>query len=96
MASSPDKWQLVSWQKKDQQRARIPQEWYLKALPPPNVTTYLDIPRKCGLLSAEELKITENFDATALAIEIREGRLKSVDVVTAFCKVRGANGVVAM
>lgn len=36
---------------------------------PRNVT---DIPRQCGLLSPEEINITENYDATALAALIRE------------------------
>ena len=87
MTAMPEKWQIVAWQKKDEQYARIPTEWLLKSSPSPDVTTYLDIPRKCGLLSSEELRITEEFDATALAEAIRIRELKSVDVVRAFCKV---------
>jgi len=83
----PEKWQLVSWQKKDEQRARIPPEWALKFSPSPDIKTYLDIPRKSGLLSEEELRITEKYDATALAEAIRNKELKSVDIVRAFCKV---------
>ncbi|KAL7919129.1 amidase [Trichoderma austrokoningii] len=44
------------------------------------------IPRQCGLLSAEEIKITENYDATALAALIRGKKLTSVAVATAFAK----------
>jgi hypothetical protein len=87
MATIPEKWQLVSWAKKDEQRARIPTEWLLKESPSHGVTTYLDVPRQCGLLSKEELRITEEYDATSLAEAIRSGSLKSVDVVRAFCKV---------
>ena len=87
MTSVPEKWQIVSWQKKDEQYARIPADWLLKSSPSPDVTTYLDIPRKCGLLSDEELKITEDYDAAALGEAIRKRELKSVDVVRAFCKV---------
>jgi hypothetical protein len=81
------KWQSTSWQKKDQQFARIPNEWRLPQLPPSNVTNYLGIPRECGLLTEKELDITENYDATALAKAIRERKLTCVDVTTAFCKV---------
>ncbi|KAF2258625.1 general amidase-like protein [Lojkania enalia] len=68
--------------------ASIPDKWQLLLLskPSPEVITYLDIPRKCGLLSAEELEITEKYDATALAEAIRLKRLKSIDVVRAFCR----------
>lgn len=85
----PPRWQVVAWQKKDEQYARIPSDWRIPhdRLPAPNVTNYLDIPRKCGLLNDEELRITEEYDATALAEAIRARKLKSVDVARAFCKV---------
>lgn len=81
------KWQLVSWQKKDEQYARIPHGWRLSSLPASHVTNYIDIPRKCGILSERELDITENYDATALAESIRTRKLKCIDVTRAFCKV---------
>ncbi|KAH3916730.1 hypothetical protein HBI56_049500 [Parastagonospora nodorum] len=83
---APAKWQLVSWQKKDEQYARIPQEWRLSSLPSSSTTNYIDIPRKCGILSAAELKITEEYDATALAGAITSRKLKCIDVTRAFCK----------
>ncbi|KAF2865002.1 acetamidase [Massariosphaeria phaeospora] len=86
MSPEPAEWKAIAQQKKDEQWSRIPPEWRLKNLPPKDVTNYLDIPRTCGLLSAEELQITENYDATALAEGIKKRRLKSVDVVRAFCK----------
>lgn len=51
--------------------------------PPKDVTS---VPRSCGLLTAEELDITENYDATALAAAILERKLTSVAVTTAFAK----------
>jgi hypothetical protein len=84
---SPAKWQLVSWQKKDQQYGRVPHEWRLKSLPSAGVTNYINIPRTCGLFTKEELHITEDYDATALAKAIRDRKLKCVDVTNAFCKV---------
>ncbi|OAG01494.1 acetamidase [Paraphaeosphaeria sporulosa] len=84
----PARWQFVAWQKKDEQFARIPPDWRIShdRHPAPNATNFLDIPRKCGILSDEELKITEEYDATALAEAIRARKLKSVDVARAFCK----------
>lgn len=87
VAQSPAKWQLASWSKKDEQFARIPHEWRLTSLPTPDVTSFVGIPRTCGLLSKEELDITENYDATALAAAIRSRKLTCVDVTRAFCKV---------
>jgi amidase len=51
--------------------------------PPRNVT---GIPRDCGLLTPDELEITEGYDATALAQAIRERKLTAVAVATAFAK----------
>ncbi|KAF2469789.1 amidase [Lindgomyces ingoldianus] len=86
VVAMPEKWQLASWMKKDERYNRIPKDWLLKDLPSSNVTTYLDIPRKSKLLNAEELKITEEYDATSLAEAIRRKELKCVDVTRAFCK----------
>jgi len=91
MATSPPpmpaKWQLVSWQKKDEQFNRIPAGWRLPRLPSKEVINYIDVPRKCGILSQQELHITEAYDATSLAEAIRKRELKCVDVARAFCKV---------
>lgn len=87
----PPRWQQISWQKKDEQFARIPHEWRLPNKPTPDVTNYLDIPRTCGILSPEELKITEDYDATAFAEAIRSRKLKCIDVTRAFCKVRSSH-----
>lgn len=87
--SLPPKWQLISWQKRDEQRSRIPSDWLLDAdwRPSPDTTNFLHIPKACGLLSVEELRLTEVYDATGLAEAIRKREVKSVDVVRAFCKV---------
>jgi amidase len=86
-----ESWERVSQQKKAQQASRIPSRWRLTADffgPPQKVgVSVLDVPRTCGILTERELKITEEYDATALATEIRAGRLKCVEVTQAFCKV---------
>ena len=85
----PPKWQLIAWQKRDEQRSRIPSEWLLDPAshPSSDSTSFLHIPRACGLLNSEELRLTEAYDATGLADAIRKRQVKSVDVVRAFCKV---------
>ncbi|RMZ75588.1 hypothetical protein DV737_g5205, partial [Chaetothyriales sp. CBS 132003] len=45
-----------------------------------------DIPRSCGLLTDQELDITENYDATSLAAAIADKKFTSVAVATAFAK----------
>ncbi|UNI17103.1 Amidase [Purpureocillium takamizusanense] len=60
---------------------RLPQG--LIANPPKNVTA---IPRECGILSPEEIEITETYDATALASAIASRKLTAVAVATAFAK----------
>lgn len=84
---APPRWQQISWQKKDEQYARIPNDWRLPSKPSPDVTNYMQIPRECGILSQEELSITQDYDATALAEAIRSRKLRCIDVTRAFCKV---------
>jgi len=87
MSGESPKWQQISKRKREEQLARIPSAWRLKTQPTPDVTSYLDIPTKCGLLTQEELRITEQYDAVGLAEAIREKNLSCVDVTRAFCKV---------
>lgn len=51
-------------------------------------TNILDVPRKCGILSAKEVRITEGYDVRGLVNEIVEKRLSAEEVALAFCKVR--------
>ena len=85
--SSDTDWRSVSRRKKAEQNERIPKEWKLDALPGADVKSYVDIPRKSGLLTKEELDITERYDAVALAEAIRAKKLKCISVTRAFCKV---------
>lgn len=52
-----------------------------------DIGAILDIPSKCGILSTEEVEITEKWDVRGLLNEIAEKRLSSEKVVLAFCKV---------
>ncbi len=84
-------WQPIAEHKRAQREALIPKDCRLPALPSPNVINVTGVPRSCGLLSAQELDITENYDATALAQAISSGRLKCIDVTRAFCKASPHN-----
>lgn len=46
----------------------------------------IDIPKQCGLLTEEEIDITENYDAVALLQKITLRQLSSRTITTAFCK----------
>ncbi|EFX06659.1 fatty-acid amide hydrolase [Grosmannia clavigera kw1407] len=66
---------------------KVPREYWLPETlirnPPTDVS---GIPATCGILSAEEIHITEDYDAVALAAAIAERKLSAVAVVTAFAK----------
>ncbi|KAI9789856.1 MAG: hypothetical protein M1835_001407 [Candelina submexicana] len=79
-------WQTIAARKQEERNSRIPKEWRLQGLPGDDVVNVRDVPRTCGLLDPTELEITESYDATSLAQAIADGRMKSVDVATAFCK----------
>lgn len=86
MSQSEAVWQSIARRKKQEQSNLIPKDWTLKTRPTANRNDVLAVPRECGLLSDQEIQITENYDATTLVKELAARRLKSVDVVTAFCK----------
>jgi hypothetical protein len=50
----------------------------------------MEIPRTCGLLTAEELEITEKYDVRALVLAMTESKFRAQDVVQGFCKVKSS------
>lgn len=87
----------AAWQAKlDQKCARdlIPKAWRLPStigLPRSLETSKtdliaLDIPRRSGILSPQELRITEEYDVKHLLRALASGDLTSLAVTTAFCK----------
>lgn len=85
-----EQWETIVQQKQADAAAKIPQAWRLPAEFTENVsettpTNVLDVPRRCGLLSAKQLEITENYDATALLEQIHSGKYTAVEVAEAFC-----------
>lgn len=81
-----DSWQSIAARKQEERISRIPHAWRLTSTIDARGTSVLDVPRKCGILSREELQLTEGLDATALLSGLSSGLLRSVDVTTAFCK----------
>lgn len=86
-------WETSTRQKRESLVAKIPKQWLL----PSNLQrtlhehehatlNVLAIPQSSGLLTPQELEITEHYDATQLVELMSTGQLRSVDVVTAFCK----------
>ncbi|PKX88929.1 putative general amidase [Aspergillus novofumigatus IBT 16806] len=85
---------IADWQQKVQLKQseaarKIPPEWRLSSgilNTISNESNVLDIPAKCGVLSARELDITENYDATDLVQKLASKELSALEVTTAFCK----------
>jgi hypothetical protein len=76
-------WEKTAADKKNRIAASIPQEWRIKSVPTGD--SVMDFPKNSGILSAEELAITEST-ATDLVAQMASGKLTSVAVTTAFCK----------
>ncbi|KAF8812123.1 amidase [Phlegmacium glaucopus] len=85
MSPSPH-WKDVCRQKRQSQQDAIPHNWLL---PKPSLSTYsnvLDVPSTCGLLTTQELKITETTDVAIILEKLRTSEWSSVEVTTAFYK----------
>lgn len=83
MSEAP--WKAVAEGKKSKQEASIPKDWILHNLPSNDQLDVTGFPETCGLLSANEVKIT-NTNVNALLVELASGRWTAVEVTTAFAK----------
>ncbi|EMC92294.1 hypothetical protein BAUCODRAFT_284403 [Baudoinia panamericana UAMH 10762] len=79
-------WHDIAARKQRERADRIPKKWRLPNERFQDNDSVLDVPRRCGLLSKQDIRITESYDASTLVAELAAGRLSSLDVVTAFCK----------
>ncbi|EOD46241.1 Amidase [Neofusicoccum parvum] len=84
-------WQTRAAEKRAANLAKIPAEWRLpeatlKGIHEESNVSVLDLPRSSGLLTEEELHITEDFDATGLFEQLSTGALTAQAVASAFCK----------
>ena len=59
------------------------------SLPDASVIDVTDIPRQCGLLSDDEVNITENFTASQLVTLLAQGQLTAEQVIKAYLKRAG-------
>ncbi|KAF1965885.1 amidase [Bimuria novae-zelandiae CBS 107.79] len=84
-------WQTLAASKRKAVYDKIPVQWRL----PESLTSkfnetstisVLDVPSTCGLLTPRELELTSNYDATQLVELMSSGKVKSIEVVTSFCK----------
>jgi amidase len=76
-------WQEVAADKKSRIANSIPPEWRIASLP--SDSNVMGYPKTSGILSDEELHITES-SATDLVAKLAVGKLTSVAVTTAFLK----------
>lgn len=78
-------WKDLVAEKKARQQATIPQEWILKDLPPKDQLDVSTFPETCGLLSPEEITIT-NSPVEVLLPALAKGQWSAIAVTTAFYK----------
>lgn len=89
-------WQARAHDKWTQCQSLIPEAWRLPSailqnLAQPletsrNNLVELDIPRRSGILTPEELQITEAYNVPDLLKALASGELTALDVTVAFCK----------
>lgn len=79
-------WESIATKAQGAIRAAIPEKWKLPKTEVEGLQSkcVLNIPRTCGLLTADQLNITEQT-ATELLAKLARGKLSSTDVVEAFC-----------
>ena len=77
-------WETAAKEMRDAIDQAIPQKWKLQDSQKENLEDVRNIPKTCGLLSQEDLDITQQ-SATDLVRKLAIGKLSSVRVVEAFC-----------
>ncbi|CAG8897226.1 unnamed protein product [Penicillium egyptiacum] len=84
-----ESWEVLVHKKQLEDAAKIPTEWRipeeLTKVSETSGLNVLDVPRQSGILSAKQLEITENYDATDLLGKIHRQELSSFEVTEAFC-----------
>lgn len=82
-------WESLVRMKRADAAAKIPGPWCLPTeftnISETAGTNVLDVPRRCGLLTAKQLEITESYDATSLLENIHRRKLSAYEVTEAFC-----------
>ncbi|KAG6888252.1 hypothetical protein C0995_009453 [Termitomyces sp. Mi166 len=78
-------WEHLVALKKSRQQASIPKEWILTNFPSPNELNVLTFPETCGLLTPQEVEIT-NTRIDVLLKKLANGKWSSAAVTKAFGK----------
>ena len=80
-------WKAISAEAQEKLAASIPSEWRIsqEGLPSKDELDVTEFPAKSGLLTKEELAITDSY-ATDIVKKIASGDWKAEDVTRAFCK----------
>jgi amidase len=84
-------WRELAAEKRARQANQIPEAWrispsLLENVSPESRDSVLDVPRRSGLLTAEELNITERYDAVDLVQKLAKQEVSAYAVTLAFCK----------
>lgn len=82
--TAAEQWAKVAADKRAARDALIPKEWLVEPVAD-DVLNVMDVPTTSGVLSADELEITE-ADAPTLIKKMIEKELTSEAVTVAFCK----------
>ena len=81
-----EQWRDIAARKQAERQSRIPKTWLLLSSIKLEQDNVQHIPRECGIFTPAEIRITEQYDATALVDALAKGTLTSEAVTTAFCK----------
>jgi len=76
-------WRTISAKKRQANFDKIPSEWRISddiraRFAANDRGGVLEVPKSCGILTSEELNLTENYDASQIAGLIRSGAASSV------------------
>lgn len=86
MEPAQAKYKIISQEKRLARDAKIPNEWKILTEKLQACGSLLDLPNLCGILDAAELKITSDYDATALVQGLKDGNWSVEQTTIAFCK----------
>lgn len=84
-------WKSLVAKKREEVAKGLPEKWRLSPDVLATVSasadiSVMDVPAKCGLLTAKELDITEKYAAVDLIAKMAAKELSSSEVTLAFCK----------
>ncbi len=90
LESTREAWQDIAVRKRATRDSLIPRQWRLPehlalSISQGGPRDVLDIPSRSGIMTEEELKMTE-MDGAELLISLAQSKIKSRTITTSFCK----------